>query len=70
MVYTKEESHAYYISRRQHYLNYSKTKGNKWKDCSICSIKYNSITHLTTRKHLIAEQSLLSINLKNTLGKY
>jgi hypothetical protein len=68
MVHTKEQSHAYYMSRRTHYQNYAKSN-NKWKDCSMCGIKYNSKNHLTTIKHLIAEQSLLSISLKKSLAK-
>lgn len=68
MVYTKEQSHAYYMSRRTHYQNYAKFN-KKWIDCSTCGVRYACKTHLTTRKHLIAEQSLLSISLKKSLAK-
>ena len=65
---TKEERHAYYMSRRDYYINYAKTNNNnKWKDCSMCGVRYNSKSHFNTRKHLIAEQSLLSLDLKKYL---
>ncbi len=64
---TKEERHAYYISRRDYYINYAKTNSNRWKDCSMCGVRYNSKSHFNTRKHLIAEQSLLSLDLKKYL---
>lgn len=69
MVHTKEQRHAYYMSRRTHYKNYAKSNNN-WKDCSLCGIQYNSTSHLTTRKHLINQQRILSLNLKQSLDQY
>ena len=62
---TKEEQRAYYRRNKERMLS----TNNKWKDCSMCGIRYNSKNHLTTTKHLIAEQSLLSISLKKSLAK-